>query len=434
VVSLRPAAKVLAALVGAAACVVPFTASPASASSRIQYGIQDDAWLLYGPGSLDSRLATLDRLGVDIVRFYLRWDQVARRRPANARDHADPAYGWGPSDNVFQGLRRHGIEVLVTLLGTPEWANGSRSFNWAPNDERSFGDFAFAAAKRYPWIKKWTIWNEPNQRRWLRPTTAEVYVQRLLNPGYAALHAATRGVRVAGGVTAPRAASDGVSPVAFIRGMAGARARLDVYAHHPYPVRPQTETPWDGACRHCSTITMAELERLLREVRANFGAKRIWLTEYGYQTNPPDRTLGVSWAAQARHHADASRRAYLAPYVDMLIHWLVVDETSAAGWQSGLFTVGGLAKPAYVAFRLPVTQAARRGANVTIWGQIRPRSGRQPFRVRVRRSGRSSWVGGIRRTDRRGFFSVTLRLPPGALVQIWSQRDRLYSVPRLRVR
>jgi hypothetical protein len=318
--------------------------------------------------------------------------------------------------------------VLVTLLGTPEWANGGRAFNWAPNDNRSFADFAFAAAKRYSWIRKWTIWNEPNQRRWLRPTEATVYVQRLLNPGYAALHAATRGVRVAGGVTAPRAASDGVSPVAWIRAMAAARARLDVYAHHPYPVRPRTETPWSGACRHCSTITMAELERLLREVRAKFGAKRIWLTEYGYQTNPPDRTLGVPWATQARHHASASRRAYLAPRVDMLIQWLVVDETSAAGWQSGFFTVGGATKPSYNAFRLPVTQAGRRGANVTVWGQIRPRSGRQPFRVRVRQRGRWGWVGGTRRTDARGFFTVTLRAPPGSALQIWSPRDRLYSL------
>jgi hypothetical protein len=426
--SARSRIRRLVATTVASVAAVGFTASWAEAAPGIQYGIQDDAWLLYGPGSLDSRVATLDRLGVDIVRFYLRWDQVASRRPANARDHADPAYNWGPSDQLFQALRRRGIEVLVSFLGTPEWANGGRSFNWAPNDGRSFADFAFAAAKRYAWVKKWTIWNEPNQRRWLRPTTAKTYVETLLNPGYAALHEASRGVRVAGGVTAPRAASDGVSPVAFIRGMAAERARLDAYAHHPYPVRPQTETPWTGACRHCSTITMAELERLMREVRRAFGAKRIWLTEYGYQTNPPDRTLGVSWAAQARHLASAARRAYLAPRVDMLIHWLVRDETSAAGWQSGFFTVGGRTKPSYHAFWLPVTQAARRGANATIWGQIRPRSGRQPFRVQRRVGGRWSWVGGTRTTNARGFLSLRVRAPRGSLVRVWSVRDRRPSL------
>jgi hypothetical protein len=407
--------------------------APAQAARQIRYGIQDDAWLLYGPGSFESRLTTLDRLGVDLVRFYLRWDQVARRKPSNARNHADAAYDWAAVDTLLQGLRRHRIEALPSLLGTPEWANGGRTFNWAPNDARSFGDFAFAAAERYPWVTKWTIWNEPNQRRWLRPTTAQIYVQRLLNPGYAALHAATRGVRVAGGVTAPRAASDGVSPVAWIRAMAAAKARLDAYAHHPYPVRPQTETPWTGACRHCSTITMAELERLLREVRRNFGAKRIWLTEYGYQTNPPDRTLGVPWTTAARHLASAAHRAYTAPYVDILVHFLVVDETTAAGWQSGFFTTRGVQKPSYTSFRFPVTQVARRGGAVTIWGQIRPRSGRQSFRLRRAVGGRWSWLGGARLTDARGFFSVTVEARAGSLLQAWSVRDRASSLA-LRIR
>ena len=44
-----------------AACV---GASSGQASSRIQYGIQDDAWLEYGSGTLDQRLKTLKRLGV----------------------------------------------------------------------------------------------------------------------------------------------------------------------------------------------------------------------------------------------------------------------------------------------------------------------------------------------------------------------------------
>ena len=408
-------------------------APPAGASPQIKYGVQDDAWLVFGPGTLESRLTTLDRLGVETVRFYLRWDQVARRKPANARNHADPAYDWGLVDNLLQGLRRHRIEPLLTFLGTPEWANGGRSFNFAPSDRSSFADFAFAAAKRYPWVVKWTIWNEPNQRRWLRPTTPQVYVSMLLNPGYAALHAATPGVRVAGGVTAPRAASDGVSPVAWIRGMAAAGARLDAYAHHPYPVRPQTETPWTGGCRHCSTITLAELDRLLREVRRSFGAKRIWLTEYGYQTNPPDRTLGVPWATAARHLASAAHRAYAAPYVDVLIHFLVVDETTPAGWQSGFFTTAGVRKPTYTAFRFPLAQVSRRGATVRVWGQIRPRSGRQPFRLRRFAGGRWAWLGGTRSTNARGFFAATVSAGAGSLLQVWSPRDRASGLA-LRVR
>ena len=128
----------------------------------------------------------------------------------------------------------------------------------------------------------------------------------------------------------------GTSPVDFIRGMGRAGARLDAYAHHPHPLSP-AETPFTGGCARCTTISMATLERLLRETRAAFGSRtRIWLTELGYQTNPPDRILGVSWARQARSVAEAQRRAYSASGVDLLIQYLVRDEPSLGAWQSGL--------------------------------------------------------------------------------------------------
>jgi hypothetical protein len=40
----------------------------ANASSFVRYGVQDDAWLSYGPGTLEDRLQQLDDLGVDVVR------------------------------------------------------------------------------------------------------------------------------------------------------------------------------------------------------------------------------------------------------------------------------------------------------------------------------------------------------------------------------
>ena len=52
-----------------------------------------------------------------------------------------------------------------------------------------------------------------------------------------------------------------MSPVDFIRGMDRAGARLDAYAHHPYPIFPG-DTPFYGGCK-CKTLTMATLERLL---------------------------------------------------------------------------------------------------------------------------------------------------------------------------
>jgi hypothetical protein len=106
---------------------------------------------------------------------------------------------------------------------------------------------------------------------------------------------------------------------------------------------------------------------------------------------------------------------------------MVRDDTQPAGWQSGLFTADGRVKPAYAAFRLPLLQTARRGALVGLWGQVRPRSGSQPFRIQLEEDERVSWVGGTRWTDPNGFFSITVAAPAGARLRIWSLRDAAYG-------
>jgi hypothetical protein len=189
---------------------------------------------------------------------------------------------------------------------------------------------------------------------------------------------------------------------------------LDAYAHNPYPAYPRTETPLAGGCARCATITMATLEKLL----AITGDKRVWLTEYGYQTD--DRYLGVPAARQADFVSQAALRAFELPRVDMLIQYMVRDDSEPGGWQSGLFGESGRAKPSYTAFRLPL---ARRSG--TLWGQIRPRSGPQPFRLQRRVGGRWVWSGSARWTNGRGVFS--LRVPDGTY-RIWSPRDRAFSL------
>ncbi len=281
-------------------------------------------------------------------------------------------------------------------------------------------------ARRYPFVKKWAIWNEPNQRRWLRPTSPRVYVQRLLNPAVAAIHRASPGSKVAGGVTAPRGSTGGVSPVAWIAGMAAAHAHMDAYAHNPYPLR-RNETPTSGGCGHCETITMATLPRLLTDVRHAFGLHmRIWLTEYGYQTNPPDHLLGVSYRQQARYLSEAALRVYEAPRVDVLIHYLVRDEPNVARWQSGLVAISDLEKPAYRAFRFPLAERSRRGSRTTLWGQVRP-GGRATYRLLRYANGHWHSVGGNRRTNRRGYLSRVVRAHPGEQFRIWVPDEHGHS-------
>jgi hypothetical protein len=415
--------RIASFVLGAIAALV--FANAGHAAPGALYGIQDDAWLAHGPGTLESRLDELDRLGVDVVRTTLRWDSVAGTRPANARLHRDPAYDWQQADAVLRGLRRHGIQPLVTLYGTPRWANGGFAPNRAPRSAQAFGDFARAAASRYPWVRLWAVWNEPNRSQWLYPTSAVTYVRKLLNPAYAAIHSVIPSARVGGGMSAPRAGKGGLSPVTWIKQLGKLRARLDAYAHHPYPGHPQVETPWGPGCDSCTTITMGDLERLVTLVHRNLGAKkRVWLTEFGYQTNPPDIFLGVSPAKQAEYVASAARRVAVAPFVDMLIYFLVQDDVADEGWQSGLITANGVKKPSYAAFRFALTKAARRGEDVRLWGLIRPGSGPRAYRLRVYTDDGWSWLGGTRVTNAKGVLTVRVRLPEGTLVQLYSVRDR----------
>ena len=223
-----------------------------------------------------------------------------------------------------------------------------------------------------------------------------------------------------------------MSPIAYLRGMKAAGARLDVYAHHPYPERPKSETPTSGGCGRCTSITMATIDKLLREVQRAWPGKHIWLTEYAYQVNPPDKLLGVSAAKQAQYVAESSLRVYRLPRVDMLIHFLVRDEPLAAGWQSGFYTAKGKKRVSYAAYMLPLAQMSRRGSTTSLWGQVRPRSGRQTYQLQVFR-GRWRPLGGVATTDARGNLRRTVKLGEGTKVRLYSPRDRAYS-PALVVR
>src|SRR5262249_32050584 len=275
------------------------TARGAEASSRVEFGIQDDAWLEFGPGKLSDRVAAIDRLGLDAVRVTLHWDQV----------EVEPGeYRWSRPDRLLQALAAGGPAPVAPPGGPPGWAKGDEGPTAAPTDGADFSEFARQAALRYRFVQKWVIWNEPNKPIWLKPASPETYVQRLLNPAYAGLKSVSRKNLVGGGVTAPRAGQGGVSPVDFILRMRRAGARLDAYAHHPYPVYAG-DTPYSTDCS-CKTITMASLNRLVSLVGRTFPSARIWLTEYGYQTDPPD-PFGVSYRDQARFIGEAARPVYL---------------------------------------------------------------------------------------------------------------------------
>jgi len=415
--SLSIALALLAALATSAA----LSASPsaAAASPSIRYGIQDDAYFSATP-SLEARLGTLDQLGTKLVRHMLSWRDIAPTRPQHPALPSDPAYRWTATDRVLGALHAHGTTVLVTFYRVPSWANGGRGSSVVPSDKHALADFAVAVARRYPWLRLWEVWNEPNLRTFLNPNSPRLYVERMLNPTYRALHALSPSNRVAGGATAPLSTTTGLSPVTFMRGMRLAHAQLDAYSHHPYPVT-RGEGPFGfarGVCRYCKgVLTLANLPALVEEVRRDFGPKRIWLTESGWQTNPPDRA-GVSPALQARYVAESALRARRAPLVDILIHFGLQDESRTNGWQSGLMWASGRAKPSFVSFMLPIAEAARRGRRTNIWGQVRPGAGRRRYLLETLKRGHWAGVGRPALTDLDGSYEREVHAVKGMRYRI----------------
>jgi hypothetical protein len=405
-------------LLACATIAAALLAGSAPAAPGLRVGIQDDAWLQFGPGTLEERVQRLDALGADLVRVTLEWRTI---------ESARGTYDWARADALLEALRAEGVTPIVSIWGTPGWANGGRGANVPPSSAATFATFARAAAERFGWVRHWIVWNEPNQRRWLSPPSPIVYVTRLLNPAATAIKGVIPRASIAGGATAPRGGPGGTSPIDFIRGMGRAGARLDAYAHHPHPLSP-AETPTSGGCGHCATISLATLEKLRRETRDAFGSRvRIWLTELGFQTNPPDRILGVGWGMQARFVAEAQYRAYRMAGVDVVIQYLLRDEPATDAWQSGLETVSGRAKPALAAFSLPLVQVARRGAATTVWGQVRPGSGARPYVLQRLVADRWRAVGSGMRTTTRGYLTRTVRAEKGTRLRLYDPATRRTS-------
>ncbi len=371
---------ILAALVALLAGVAAPSATP---SRGLLVGIFDEPSTLGNPEWAFPQYASL---GVEALRVNLYWGGptgVAHvRRPANAVNPADPAYDWSLYDAFVKRAKDAGIKPVFSIVWTPNWAGSAK--NRAPRRMIDLRNFAYAAAKRYsgqfrptsdepplPAVRLWLAWNEPNNPVFLQPQFVRIgrkkfrlesprlYAQ-ICNSIWSGIHlTGLAGEKVACGVTAPRGNNTGtqprpsVSPLIFLRGMKRWGARFDVYAHHPYYQHPfeSPGKPPPGS----RAVTLGNINELIRELTRLYGRKQVWITEYGYQTNPPDRAFGVSWAKQSSYLKQAFAIARRNPRIDMMIWFLLKDEARIPnGWQSGLYSASGRRKPSWLAFqRMP---------------------------------------------------------------------------------
>ena len=137
-----------------------------------------------------------------------------------------------------------------------------------------------------------------------------------------------------GATTSPGPPRSSVSPLAFLRAMKIAGA-TGLRRLRPPPVlrlsRPRRRTrrrrPASAALPP-TAVTLGNFELLTKELQRLYGNMRIWVTEYGYQTNPPDKLFGVTPAKQALYMQQAWDKLVANPKVDMMIWFLLEDETA----------------------------------------------------------------------------------------------------------
>lgn len=463
---LRSALPLAAALL-ALALAVPV----ASATPQVQTGISDDGVLLHSPLTAPSTVARWAAAGIETVRIQVRWVGVApgELSPSqplgfDARNPDDPGYDWAYLDQAIALVVNNGMKPILAVTGSgPLWSSRVPSLGnprYQP-DPGKFGQFAEAVARRYGRVAdRYLIWNEPNQPLWLQPqqecpvagrrcTPVAPHTYRaLVRAAYPAIHRADPGAQVIAGTLAPRGADPlqrnrPLRPLAFIRAFGCVDeayrpvrtgrcrgflpARIDGFAYHPHSIKASPSTP-SPRTDDANLADLKKLETTLDAVQRARGFTTptgahtpLHLTEFSYQTSPPDPYDGIPPARQSRWLQEAAYVAWRDPRVRTLVQYEWQDEPTKsvgagrkryAGWQSGLLFKDGRAKPALAGFQHPfVADATTLAPRVRFWGQIRP--GRFHAIALQRRSPSGAWVTIARlRTDVRGVFVKTLAAPP----------------------
>jgi hypothetical protein len=385
-------------------------APAAGASSKQLLVMQDDGRVRHAPGATLSEFAAL---GADVVKVNLYWDEVApntRRKPSGF-DGSNPAgYAWGSYDTAVAAIIAQGMQPYLSIGGhAPKWATRGkgRAGTMRPN-AKEFRQFAQAVGQHYPNVQIWSIWNEPNLYSWLgpqrkggTPLSPSIY-RNLYLAGYRGLKASGHlGDTLLLGELMPRGgtSSSKVRPLEFLREMACLDRNYRQYrgkaakkrgcrkvgrfptsgiAYHPYtpPAGPHVREGTDDAAIGQLSRLRATIDALARRGKLPRRLP-IWITEFGYQTKPPDRFQGTSLKRAAAFMDESEWIAFRNRRVAAYSQYTLFDDPPRPGpgvlrwssWQAGLYFLNGKRKPrVYEAFSLPVFVRTLGGNRVEIFG------------------------------------------------------------------
>lgn len=371
----------------AAALAAVLAPAAANAAPRMWVGFQDDPNFRWQ----EDRSVVLNRAqeaNATVIRTTVYWSRVAPTRPRTPANPFDPAYRLDDLDELVRGAQARGLEVMLTIWGTPRWAGPAQ--NRLPRRLADLTSFSRALALRYsgrfpgyPHVRFYSIWNEPNREIFLAPqfnargrSVAPANYAKLVRAAYAGLKAGNRNALVAIGETASngrdrklgrRGRQETHSPGRFAQLLAAARPRVkfDAWAHHPYPtspaMRPTQKMRWPN-------VSLASLPAFEKAVDGWFKRKNIpiWITEYGHETRPARG--GIRPALQATFLSQALTIARKDARVQMFV-WFILEDHANTPWQSGLLTRTGAAKPAFARFRTLARALDGRNAILQVKGR-----------------------------------------------------------------
>ena len=458
------------------------TAAPAAGSSRQLSIFQDDAAFLgISSHDPDKAMQEAKALGADVARTFVVWNEVSpdpesRTVPEgfDIGNPDSPGYDWKIYDDFVDRARKYGLKTFLTLtLPMPYWASeepagcphhiGGYSFlklscMWKP-DPVKFGQFAHAVARRYGTqaagshggsVVLYSMWNEPNLEHYLFPQTAtqsgrqvDVAAKRyreLWLEGWRAISIsdpARKGNVLFGETAAISSPIDTLYTALCLspngrplrgraRGLQGCmkpeKLPIGGIAVHPYN-NHASGTPFSRSYSSDSLAPayLSRLHRLMkRAVRYGRIPKNrgIYLTEFGFQTNPPDGTYGLSLGRHAAALNESERLYFGDPKVKSIAQFELYDVPAAARetqeedtYTTGLRFLDGTPKPALEAFRIPLVVTKLAPGEVEVWGQARPAEGRTTMSIRASKGPRRrAKVLRRVRTNSAGYFRVRLRM------------------------
>jgi hypothetical protein len=372
----------LVAALAAALAAAAVSAQPAGA--RAQLGIVPAGYAIANPAQFQADIAELSagKRYVPPIRIDILWPSIAPTQPTNPEDPADPAYVWAPLDAAVQSAAATGTDsILGTVFWTPAWASSRRSVGTRTDvpDAGELAAFFTALQTRYsglpgaqPRIRNWEVWNEANNRYFLiapgrndsaKLTNLVTGYSRMLTQSRAALRATSRRlgiampVVVAGGVGGQAGFShtkffEALGRTPLCKGAARSRSCFDAVSVHPYSPNPKVDPL--GRRVNPQFATISNFAFFADSIRKTWRGRsiKIWVTEFGWQTNPPDGQLGVSPARQAqlmRTAVTTFRKKY--PQVPVMMWFLIEDEPDVGNWQSGIEYADGTRKPSWNTFK-----------------------------------------------------------------------------------